>query len=146
MRLTQREDGSTVAREVPPVTDQVRGSETDSRLAHNQEIAGSTPVLASNRLGRDCGHASCFGCYAVGESFKVQATGATRRVLFPWQEGLAGPAPKPTGARFRLDKDGHDEAEVRCLGCSRTFWSLAPLMLQDARSMSDARQGQHPVA
>ena len=26
---------------------QVRGSETDSRLAHNQELAGSTPALAS---------------------------------------------------------------------------------------------------
>jgi len=67
-------------------------------------------------------------------------------VLFPWQNGVGGPASKPTGAHFRLDKDGHDEAEIRCLGCSRTFWSLAPLALQDARSMNDGGQGQHPVA
>lgn len=104
-------------------------------------------ALASNptRDGATCGHSSCPNCGVRGLEFIVEATGATRRTLFDWQGGVGGPSAKPNGPRFSVEKDGHDEAEVRCRSCAGLFWTLSPTVLEDARRMNDGGQGQHPV-
>lgn len=89
-----------------------------------------------SRVGRACGHGACDHCGAALDAFKVQATGRIQRVLFSWQQGRGGPTAnpsKPPKPLFNVAQHGHDEAEARCLACGRTYWSLSPVLLKDAK-------------
>jgi len=79
------------------------------------------------------GAVDCPSCRST--SATVRATGKTRNVLFQWQQGR-----HPNGPRFG-EKDKHPEAEVRCGGCNRVFWCLAPLALEDARLEPAVQEG-----
>lgn len=53
----------------------------------------------------------------------------------PWQQGLGGPVSTLAKQRphFTVEKDGHDEAEAKCLACNRVYWSLSPQLVRDAK-------------
>jgi len=84
-----------------------------------------------SRAGRLCGYPVCPHCLVSGE---IVATGRIERSLFPWQRGKGGPTGK-NGPLFTIERDGHEEAEARCLKCKATFMAISPTIIQDARDL-----------
>lgn len=82
------------------------------------------------RTLKECALPDCPNCRQVTQ---VVATGRHERRLFPWQQRRGGPGGKH-GPIFTAAKDGHDEAEARCLSCGQTFWSMAPVLVEDAKA------------
>lgn len=96
-----------------------------------QAQGDDTQRSGPSRAGRLCGYPVCPKCLASGA---MVATGRIERVLFPWQSGHGGPAGK-NGPVFTVERDGHDEAEARCLKCGEAFMAISPLLIQDAKDL-----------
>jgi hypothetical protein len=96
-----------------------------------QAQGDDTQRSGPTRAGRLCGYPVCPLCLVPGQ---IVATGRIERALFPWQRGQGGPDGK-NGPRFTVDRDGHEEAEARCLGCGKTFMAIAPVLIQDAKDL-----------
>lgn len=84
------------------------------------------------RKAEDCGALACPSC---GELSEYEATGKVIRTLFEWQQRRGGPEGK-NGPVFDAERDGHDEAEVRCANCGTRFFTIAPVLVADGQGKS----------
>lgn len=76
----------------------------------------------------DYGTAYCPRCKAYPP--RVTVTGRHERRLFLWQQGTTHGRPN-----FTLERDGHNEAEVKCSHCNNLFWTISPVAIAEALVM-----------
>ncbi len=79
----------------------------------------------------DYGVRVCPECHAT-ENLVVAVTGNTRRTLFDWQKA------KVRGKAVFGEDRMHQEAELRCESCRRTFWTISPAAISEAMSLVES--------
>ena len=86
-----------------------------------------------SRPARDYALRACPECQALAtDGLELTVTGNARLALFNWQ------GHKVRGKGVFGDESKHPEAELRCESCKRTFWSINPLAIDEARTMVES--------
>jgi hypothetical protein len=93
-----------------------------------------------SRPSRYYGLGACKGCFVPNVDHEV--TGAIRKDLLPFQKGRkvlrGGGELRDLGPRFGAEH-ARESAEIRCVPCGVTSWTLSPQAIADAKAKNEGR-------